>query len=229
LPRYRVERLHIAPASTHFYEQFSHLTEESFRCCLLGENPYQISSAQVIAIAAFEECDAPVGLLLASLLPAVYSVEVHSLFVEPAHRNRGIARQLLKQLELELPKGVQLLFVYPLNSPDTAALEKALSALQWGGKRPFMIRSRFDASKFHPPWIDLVLKYPPGVEEFFWSAISQQEQEELRCQEQQGRFLPALSPFHHAEKLEPLNSLGVRYQGKVIGWCLTHRIKNDLT
>jgi hypothetical protein len=36
-----------------------------------------------------------------------------------------------------------------------------------------------------------------------------------------------LYPFHPEEKSEPLNSLGLRYQGQVVGWLITHRLNSN--
>ncbi len=35
------------------------------------------------------------------------------------------------------------------------------------------------------------------------------------------------NPFLEEDKLEPLNSLGLRYQNRVVGWVITHRIAPD--
>jgi hypothetical protein len=40
----------------------------------------------------------------------------------------------------------------------------------------------------------------------------------------QGRIHPLLNPFANKEMpMETINSLGLRYQGEVIGWIITHR------
>ena len=224
----RIERLKVGPEEQENYKRFSSLAKESARCCLLGKDPFGISTAQVLALGGFED-SYPVALILASIQPVTYFVEIHSLFVDPAFRNRSLAHQLLSQLERELPRGptYQLILVYPLGDSSTPAVEKILSDLHWSGKRPFMTCCRFESALFHPPWIDLEIAYPEGVEEFLWKDLSAEDLEDLRHQQRQQLFPAALSPFQEKDRIEPLNSLGLRCKGRVIGWCLTHRIATD--
>jgi GNAT superfamily N-acetyltransferase len=225
---YKVTRLAINSESTDLSIAFSNFTTPRFRCCLLGKEPYGILNAQVIALGAFQD-NIPIGLVLASHHKDLNYTEVHSLFVDPNYRNNSLAHQLLKKLEEDVYSAGkhQFTFVYPSAQSWTEALEKILLDLKWNGKRPFMTQCKFNVYTFHPSWIDLKISYPKGIEEFFWKELTLKEEEELHYQEKQHIFPVALSPFQSSDLLEPLNSLGLRYQGKIRGWCLTHRVDPD--
>jgi hypothetical protein len=65
----------------------------------------------------------------------------------------------------------------------------------------------------------------PGFELFPWTQLSLAERN--RLVEQKENYPAALTPFLKEERLEPCNSLGLRYENDVVGWMITHRTRLD--
>ncbi|NEQ87396.1 MAG: hypothetical protein F6K26_47470 [Moorea sp. SIO2I5] len=68
---------------------------------------------------------------------------------------------------------------------------------------------------------------PSSYQIFPWVEITQAERKRIEEQQQQPWIHPDLVPWKYEKELEPLNSLGLRYQGQVVGWVITHRITPD--
>lgn len=216
----------------HLY-QFTRLSPDTFRAyqSLVPEELLNSvhSDLSIIAIGASLE-DKPIGIALATVNRSLQFVDVVHLFVNSEHRNRHVGRQLLAKLKEEAKRegGTIFSLVYPIEEAVTPAIEKVIAANRWKGTRPFMIRCWFDVLTFNIPWImNNEFQYPPGLVEFPWHAIKEEEKLELDRQERQRWFRPYISPRRDEGLLEKLNSLGLRYQGNVVGWMLTHRIRSD--
>ncbi|MCF2145974.1 TIGR03032 family protein [Desmonostoc muscorum LEGE 12446] len=138
--------------------------------------------------------------------------EIISLFVLPEYRCQGIGRRLVAYLERELAQQgcVEIILSYSTNTLTNVALEPLLQKLHWQPPQINLVLGKTATEKIAPaPWLN---KYPlpPAFEVFPWLDA--------------GLSLP---PNVEAHRLEPLNSLGLRYRGEVIGWVLTHRVAPD--
>lgn len=178
-----------------------------------------------IAFGAFQQ-NVPLGICLASLDPIQNLLEILHLEVNEAHRNKGMGTTLLSKVEEEgIAQGASIFsFIYPLNTPETFIIEKILKTNQWKGTRPFLLRAKFNPQTFDAPMVHLSYQYPPGYIEFLWKALKPNQRKDLLYRQQQGHFSRAISPFSEEKSIEPLNSLGLEYQGRVVGWIITHRI-----
>lgn len=221
------ERLSPSPEASSLFTSYDPLTPAKFRCCLRGKNPDN-TSATVIAIGVLWQ-GKPVGLGLASYQKHLFHLEIHHLFVLPEFRLKHIGSSLLAHLEAEGAKlGAKVAtLVYSLNDSFTSALEKILLINKWKDKRPFSLRYKYDVPHFHMPWVEKSLLFPSGYEEFYWKDLTIEERERLQGQQKQGAIPSATSPFKDENMIEPLNSLGVRYKGEVVGWMITHRVELD--
>ena len=138
--------------------------------------------------------------------------EIISLFVLPEYRSQGIGTRLLAYLERELAQQgcVEIILSYSTSTLTNVALEPLLQKLHWQPPQINLVLGKTATEKIAPaPWLN---KYPlpPAFEVFPWLDA--------------GLSLP---PNIEAHRLEPLNSLGLRYRGEVIGWVLTHRVAPD--
>ena len=138
--------------------------------------------------------------------------EIISLFVLPEYRSQGIGTRLLAYLERELAQQgcVEIILSYSTSTLTNVALEPLLQKLHWQSPQINLVLGKTATEKIAPaPWLN---KYPlpPAFEVFPWLDA--------------GLSLP---PNIEAHRLEPLNSLGLRYRGEVIGWVLTHRVAPD--
>lgn len=165
-----------------------------------------------------------VGLILVELLPQ--SAEVISFFVAPPFRDRGIGSQLLIHLEKALIKlnCPQIDLKYRVSELTTSALEPILQQQGWQSpKTDFLITKATIEALSQAPW---VYKYPLPKQftVFPWVELTKADKESILKRK---AYPDVLSPFSDDPRLEPLNSLGLRYQGEVIGWTINHRIDPD--
>jgi GNAT superfamily N-acetyltransferase len=180
----------------------------------------------IIAIAA-SDSNKPIGLALAQILPQSNSALVFSIFVEPNYRCQGIGTELLTYLEKELiSQGcTSAKLIYTSGQPTTVALERLLQKRNWTPPVPRMLVCQSTIDKIiNAPWMKKT-EIPDCYSIFPWEEITQAERLALEKQQEISPWIPTtLIPFKHEEKLEPINSLGLRYQGQVVGWMITHRI-----
>ncbi|MEI8364884.1 MAG: GNAT family N-acetyltransferase [Parachlamydiaceae bacterium] len=178
-----------------------------------------------ISFIAYQD-ELAVGILQADFTKAENSVYFHTLYVTPEHRQQHIASALLAKgiEEMKKEKASICTFIYTKNDPNAPIVEKLLA--EWQGTRPFMKRCYFDYT-FDAPWMHLNYRYPCGYEEFPWKDLKESDRVDIKNKITQGRIPQALSPFRKEDSIESLNSLGLRFQGEVVGWMITHRMDAD--
>lgn len=225
---YELVHLEVSQPNGNCYSAYHSFIPDHFLCCLHGKDPGGLSDTTVFAIGATQKQN-PVGIVLASYHHILHHVYIHHLFVDPSHRNRHIGRRLLERMkEKTYHAGGRFFFLnYELEDPTTPALEKVLQATEWKGTRPYLIRCLYDMYHFDMPWLHRNYPMPEEFQEFSWTTLTDQDRNQLQ-QELHHQMIPlAVSPFFDEERLEPINSLGLRYKGRVVGWMLTHRIAPD--
>jgi GNAT superfamily N-acetyltransferase len=179
----------------------------------------------VVAVAADAD-GRPAGLALAQVHDDGHTAEVLSIYTAPEFRGAGVGTALLAEVEGELGRrGVaEMVAVYPGGRPATPAVERLLARRGWPAATPRMELVTLNRSSLETarvaPWFRQPA-WPADCEVFPWAELTAREREELRAAEW---YPPILSPFNEPERIEPLNSLGLRYRGSVAGWMLTHRI-----
>ena len=182
-----------------------------------------------VAIGAVEG-DRPVGLLLAEIEPT--AAIVLSLYVTPAHRQRGIATALLNQLEQMvmqqkiLQRQVkELQLVYMTGKPTTVALERLLQNSHWALPETSMIVCKSTTDRIAAALWMKQYPLPSAFQICPWVEITAAEVQQVEQQQADRPWIPAdLAPSRQEGRLEPINSLGLRHQGQLIGWVLTHRL-----
>lgn len=168
-----------------------------------------------------------VGLSLSEIFPLHKMATLSSLVIKPNYRHQGIGRQLFAFTEDKLiqEEKVQTIEVmYEQNDPFTPALEKILASLGWSLGRILLIRCHFNADTFNPPWIQHSYKLPFSMNFFSWKDLLPAERLTIEYLAQQGRFLPYLSPFREEELIDQDTSIGLRQNGVIVGWNITHRL-----
>ncbi|AFY48299.1 acetyltransferase [Nostoc sp. PCC 7524] len=212
----------LSNATAIFYEK---LTYPTFRSRLKN-----LDADQSIVALGVHQGSQPVGLILAEASSNPKIAEILSLFVIPEHRGYGLGKTLLSYLEEELSQSSfsQVNLVYVPNA-TTPYLEKVLKQCNWSTPQLRMlvcsgpIINIKDAS-----WLKLADALPLGYSIFPWVEISTQERESIQAQQAISAWYPEiLSPWTEPEIIEPLNSLGLRYENQVIGWMITHRVARD--
>lgn len=165
-----------------------------------------------------------VGLAIAELLPD-RNAELLSLFVQPAYRQQGIGTRLVYELQRSLVKSsaVQLQVHYQSTPVTQTALEPMLQKLGWLPPEPtFLLAKTTTAAIAQAPWL-LQHLLPAEFTIFPWMELTNADRLHL----EQLDFPTALSPLSDLDRLEPLNSLGLRHRDRLIGWMVTHRVDPD--
>lgn len=205
----QVELLSMATAPA-----YSALTFPAFQSLLSGSENIAIGAGDI----------QPVGLVLAKPAPDKNMLTVLSLYVEKPARNQGIACQLVKALVSESrQRGYDGLCIqYRAPRP---ALERVLAKTGWTMPVPFLTTYKTDARIRATPLLDFGFELDDRYEIFAWSELQAEDRPHivalLEREPLPSRFL---SPWPEADRVEPLNSVGVRFEGRVVGWSLTHRL-----
>ncbi len=187
----------------------------------------QIMNGSIVAMGAAID-DEPIGLALAEIQPDQVA-KILSIYVKPAYRQKGVGTALLTELERTLNQQgcTTALIVYVAGKPATPALEKLLHTCDWSLPEPRMLICRCDRRMRSAAWIDQA-SLPKTFTIFPWTELTAAERQTLQQQQEESPWMPeSLVPFHYEQSMEPLNSVGLRYQGEVVGWVITQRFKPD--
>lgn len=168
-----------------------------------------------------------VGLILVEMKE--WRVQMRSLFVREDVRRQGIGTALFGffQNEMIKKKMKAIEFEYEQSSFFAPIIEKLIAHYQWKPGSYYLIRCFFDVPKYNAPWFQKTYKLPTDATIFPLNKLTKEDRHFIQHWQDQGRFMAYLSPFYEPDKIEPLNSLGLRYKGKIAGWCITHRYKPD--
>lgn len=219
-------------------EAFSGMTFPAYRH-LLGlvqaprlPNEAATSIVQPLAILAIMD-GAPAGLALADLPVAEggQGPQLLSVFVTPTHRGRGVARRLVEAIEEEvLQAGFDRIeTTYTTGKDPVLWMELLLDSLGWSDPVARMVSVKLDVARARTaPWLARQ-KLRPGWEIFEWSSLTSEEYEALRESNRRDSWIaPDLEPWKHdAVGFEPVSSLGLRRDGQIVGWNITHVISSD--
>lgn len=162
------------------------------------------------------------------------SAEVLSVYVDPDYRSQGIGTRLMQTLEEGLRQfgAARCSFVYPSGKPITPAVERLLEKAGWPKAEPRMLLFTVEVNPEaieklkRAPWYTKTT--PPGGSSVFpWGELSAEEAATMQAEQAAAEWYPEmLSPFADPDNVDPRASLGIRYQGRVVGWFICHRISD---
>ena len=207
---------------------YSLLSPPKFRCCLEGIDPYGIEFTEQIAI-GLENKGNPIGLALVSFFNGLEYADIHTINIDIHYKKVEILQNFIAEIEniLFSRSANYIVYRYSNTDPIVDSLVVALDANHWSPPVLSMIRYFYDAQAFNPPWYDRPPLLPSGYKEFKWSTVRKSELEQIKKDYKQGHFTAHVSPFWEKESIEPINSIGLRYKNKVIGWMICHRVAPD--
>lgn len=172
----------------------------------------------------------PVGLMLMSIAPSVKAVEVKSIYVaEPYRRNKigsrmvKFAAEQLKSVDYKL-----ILAIYPDRREDTPMIEAFLQSCGFMGRQMAYAEFIFEYSGFKPDWFKREYAWPGGLNVFPWTELTYYEFLKINERYSAGEFPQAVYPFQGDGSFEPMNSLGLRHEERLIGWMITERISEKI-
>jgi hypothetical protein len=118
---------------------------------------------------------------------------------------------------------------YRSNWSSVPAIERLLEKANWRPAVTHSLICKTDRRVAKAPWFSTV-SFPAGFTVFPWVDLTAEDKEDMqrRQEEREGGWYPEnLTPFQVLERLEPANSLGLRHEGCVVGWMITHRTAPD--
>ena len=201
-------------------EKYQRLTYPPYRPIL--DN---LQDSKYIAISA-EDNQEILGLTMGKIDYKKNIGEVLSLFVIPEYRRQGIGNQLLVALETEFRgKNCQQIDLIYIPNQTIIALEKIFQKNAWSKPKARMLIGLGERETIkNMPWLNLDQKLPLGYEIFPWGELTSKERTIL---EKSLWYPDILFPFTEEDIIEPINSLGLRYNHQVVGWMITHRISEN--
>lgn len=169
---------------------------------------------------------APAGLAVAELFDQGIAARILNLFVSQEHRQHGIGTALLAGLEAELSRrDIQWLYLGYLSELSTSrALERILKKRAWEAPTDHkIVWKAYAKSIIEAPWAPKP-GWPAGYETFLWSERTAHDRMCYERMWEEKSFHRGLGPHPEHTDFEPLNSLGVRREGQLVGWLVTNRI-----
>ncbi|MDD2710530.1 MAG: GNAT family N-acetyltransferase [Verrucomicrobiae bacterium] len=205
---------------------FSDLTypiyQSRFRIFRLGP------SSPVVAVGV-RDGENPIGLGLAELDVQTGLGLLLSIYVTPNFRRRGVATALLQQVESESSRrGCRSLCATFERDQRHVAYERLLRRCHYPVPVPrSLVGHAHGVRLLEAPWMRHSI-LPKAFQIFPWKNLSSAEEDVIRSHEGRPQWHPPfLSPFNTGWAIEPLNSLGLRNRGEVVGWQINHRITSD--
>lgn len=199
------------------------------RKALEGRHPLGMKREFELFLLGAYENEVLVGCILLSIYKSLRGADLHYISVIPEERGKGIAKKLLIQLK-EVLTSRKLNFCwakYLQEDPCAPILEYLFSSLGWGAPYRELVRYIFEGVLFNPPWLGKNYSLPAGCEDFLWADITDEERSKLRHQQFQNTFPRSVSPLSTKYAIEPTNSLGIRKDGEIVGWLITHRLNKE--
>ena len=180
----------------------------------------------------------PIGLIFAkyattTATPPKTFGQILSFFVVPEYRNQGIGTTLLQKMSAELKhRGCEEISLKYLDNPCQIALEKILQRQNWLAPEATALICYGTTAKIKNARI---IKYfdrlSPALADdytiFPWHSLTEADRDYIKGVIDTHPLTRKFSPFVEEKKIEPLNSLGLRYKDRVIGWMINHRTAPD--
>jgi GNAT superfamily N-acetyltransferase len=170
----------------------------------------------------------PVGLAIAEIAPGERAVaELLSVFVVADRRGQGVGTQLIEGLEADLRRhGASILeAVYMTGKPAIAAIERIFAKRGFQPPEQRKIVVRFTPEEAATTEWYGKARLPPGAEVFSWADLTPTELEELKQTHEDTPWIdPDLEPWRMSPRFDPVSSVGMRKDGRVVGWVINHPI-----
>jgi GNAT superfamily N-acetyltransferase len=181
-----------------------------------------------VGVAAFD-AEGPCGLGLA--FPSEHDEPAHvlSLFVAPSARRQGVGGEVLARLTAQLKEKGEPLVValYPEGKESTATVERLLVRQGWSTAQPrlhlFHASKKAVAAMAQAHWMR-PRSLPSGYTMLDWTEATDADKAVALEHENSPDFPHGVSAFQEPETVNPVTSLGLRENGRLVGWCLTHRV-----
>ena len=225
-------------------------TNTAFRCRPLGEGEQRAYHAftfpalrplldragddRVFALSAIERDGTPVELALGHSNPEsndAESTRLVSLFVRSESRGVGVGAALLTAFsDLCRQRGqTNICATYMTGQHSTGVLERLLARTGWTAPeaRMLVIRATLESIRA-APWMK-AFPLPERMEIVRWLDLNEKDRNLISDSQREQPWIPAdLYPFDHEANCEPITSLAMKLDGRVVGWVINHQVENVL-
>lgn len=222
---YEIEILdlkHLKPKKKDIYQT---MLRQGYKYLFTKQDLLDPSNENLLAVCATVE-KVPVGLVIGER-KTKEELEIKSMFVAEGHHKINLLTRMLKFLEEQFASlhGQYIRAFYP-NTPSFAEeWEGVFTKAKWIGRRLAVVECYYgDGSKFHPSWYKKEYELPPDFEIFPWKDLKQEERVAIEKAYERKEIPDEVYPFAAGGVYEPMNSLGLRYHDKVIGWLITRQV-----
>jgi len=156
--------------------------------------------------------------------------EILSLLIDKEHRNRGLGRKLADYITRALAKaGYEEARIYfRSNWESKDFISELVKKENW--TTPVILMHIFKSSINHREEVKWThdQHLPEGMQIILWSDIDKKLKIDLEQRINNEKMVPRyLSPFINADRIETINSVGLLYKAKIIGWNVTYRLNKD--
>ncbi|MEA5514137.1 hypothetical protein [Nodularia sp. UHCC 0506] len=122
--------------------------------------------------------------------------------------------------------------MYLIAAGSAVALEKILKKQHWTAPEATALICYGTTTKIKNARIIKYLdKLSPTLPDdytiFPWHTLTEADKDFINSMMEIHPLTRRFNPFTEEKRIEPLNSLGLRYQDKVVGWMITHRTAPD--
>jgi GNAT superfamily N-acetyltransferase len=190
----------------------------------------------ILAIGVHQENE-PVGLLFAveykDKETAQKKADVKSLFIKPEYRCQGVGTRLLQRLEFELQqRGCRHIQLTYTETPNTEKLNPFLIKSGWTVPENTAILFYCSSEKVRiatsPHFLEREAEFKSKLsskyEIFPWAELKKSEREAIIERMKIDNVWLNFNPFMGENRIDTVSSYGVRYEGQVIGWTISHNM-----
>jgi GNAT superfamily N-acetyltransferase len=154
--------------------------------------------------------------------------ELLSLFVTTPWRGQGVATALVEAIEemVRASGATSVEAVYTTGKASIPAVERIFEKRGWEPPAMRSLTVRFTlAEALSTPWYGRS-GLPEGAQIFSWTELGADEYQRLRASNDREPWIPSsLQPWRHDQiGFDPVSSVGLRYQGEVVGWVINHQV-----
>lgn len=153
---------------------------------------------------------------------------IHSVYVSPPMRQKGVATALWEKAEAYCREqgGTRLMVNYVVGKPAIAHLEKILARQGWSEPQQSMlvIKTHMELAVQAPWYKEWAL--PENYRIASWGEATEEEKEEILSSHAEERWIAEdLIPFRYLPDHHPETSLALYREGRIRGWLINHLVQ----